>query len=271
MNKRAGRVLSGANEKKLMAALEAIQEVLAQLGPEGAPDEADRAVASYASTRHFAMSNVQVRQEGSQATISGYAAVFNSLSVDMGGWREQILPGAFGAGLGGDIRALWQHDSARVLGRTRNNTLRLAEDAKGLAFELDPPDTQDGRDAVELLRRGDVDQMSFGFVVPAGGDSWESREGGPDHAPAGLRDSPPGGNPKMLLHTLRQVELIEVSPVTWPAYPATSAGLLRNAPEWVRRALHSDSVTDSDEDMLRAQQNAGFARLEFYELIGGSR
>lgn len=199
--------------------------------------------------RSFAMTDVQVRAgEGEKPVIGGYAAVFNSLSVDMGGWREQILPGAFGAGLGGDIRALWQHDSARVLGRTRNGTLRLSEDARGLLFEVEPPDTQDGRDAVELIRRGDVDQMSFGFFVPPGGDAWETRGEGQE---------------KMLLHTLKAVELVEVSPVTWAAFPATSAGLIRNAPEWVQRALQDHSVTDSETSESRARLDLEREWLDF--------
>jgi HK97 family phage prohead protease len=256
MQSRAGRVLSGANENKLRAAVEALQEVLAQLG--GAEDSARYARTTEAYTRNFAMSNVRVNREttGAPPTITGYAAVFNSLSVDMGGWREQILPGAFGAGLGGDIRALWQHDSARVLGRTRNNTLQLSEDAKGLAFEITPPDTQDGRDALELLRRGDVDQMSFGFFVPAGGDSWESRD---------------AAEGKQLLHTLKQVELVEVSVVTWPAYPATSAGVLRNAPEWVQRALQSNGDSHSDHDEARARLELEHELLALLEYTGGLR
>jgi hypothetical protein len=150
--------------------------------------------------------------------ILGHAALFNTPSVYMG-FREVIAPGAFKESLGGDIRALWQHDTARVLGRTKAGTLQVWEDAQGLAFELNPPDTQDGRDAVTLIERGDVDQMSFGFNVPSGGDSW-SKDG--DGIP---------------LRTLNTVGLMEISPVTWAAYPQTGVGVMRSAPDWVQRAL----------------------------------
>ena len=232
---RAGRVLSAKNESKLRAAIEALSEVISQLGL----DEQDSARAGGVSQeqRTATISGLEVRaEEGARPVIRGHAALFNSKSVYMMGFRETIEPGAFQESLGGDVRALWQHDTARVLGRTKAGTLKLWEDDLGLAFEILPPDTQDGRDAVTLIHRGDVDQMSFGFNVPKGGDSWSEDEDG------------------IPLRSLRTVSLMEISPVTWPAYPDTGVGVMRSAPEWVQRAL-TQGVDDSStaDDIARAR------------------
>jgi hypothetical protein len=225
MDARAGRVLSAANESKLRAAIEQLQAVLTQLGIE----ENDRAHGGGREQRTATICDLEVRAEGDKpATILGHAALFNTRSVFLHGFRETIQPGAFSDSLAGDIRALWQHDTARVLGRTKAGTLRLWEDDQGLAFELQPPDTQDGRDAVTLIERGDVDQMSFGFNVPPGGDSWAEDEDG------------------IPLRKLNTVNLMEISPVTWAAYPDTGVGVMRSAPKWVVDFL-SPGVNDSSK------------------------
>jgi HK97 family phage prohead protease len=228
----AGRVLSSKNESRLREALALMTDVLAQL--EGDEDERHvRSLAGGFEHRSFALGDVEVRADASQPVIRGYAAVFNRLSQNLYGFREQIAPGAFTETLTGDVRALWQHDTAQVLGRTKNNTLRLWEDDKGLGFELIPPDTQVGRDAVALIGRGDVDQMSFGFNVPTGGDEWTEGEGMP-------------------VRTVRKATLYEISPVTFPAYTDTSA-ILRTAPEWVQRALAIHGVDDMTDGEARAR------------------
>ena len=147
-----------------------------------------------------------VQSDGQRPTLSGYAAVFDQLSVAMqwGGttFREKIARGAFASSLGDDIRALWNHDTNLPLGRTKAGTLRLAEDAHGLRVEIDPPDTQAGRDAVESIKRGDVNQMSFAFdVIDEDVDRDEANQ---------------------IIRTLKKLKLYEVSPVTFPAYPQTS-------------------------------------------------
>lgn len=221
MDKRLGRVLSAKNESKLREALTALSEVLEQLAKD--EDDTQRALRGLTTAfeqRTVPVGEVEVRADGDNPEITGYAAVFNRISQPLYGFREQIRPGAFAEATMADVRALWQHDTSRVLGRTTNGTLRLWEDNRGLGFELKPPNTQDGRDALELISRGDVDQMSFGFTVPDGGDTWtEDKSGYP-------------------LRTLERINLIEISPVTFPAYAETSVSLvMRNAPEWVQRAL----------------------------------
>lgn len=141
--------------------------------------------------------------DGENPQISGYAAVFNELSEDLGGFYERIERGAFARTLeSADVRALWNHDSNYPLGRTRAGTLALSEDEIGLAFKIDPPNTSYARDLLVSMHRGDIDQMSFGFVTIR--DRWEQIGG-------------------QVIRTLLEVELFDVSPVTYPAYPTTSA------------------------------------------------
>ena len=154
--------------------------------------------------RATSAAELRAHETGKGGSISGYAAEFDTLSENLGGHRETIRPGAFSKSIedGADIRALWDHNSNMPLGRTSNGTLRLAEDDRGLAFSLDIPDTQWGKDAYTSIERGDVNQMSFGFRVVQ--DSWRKEED------IDIRD-------------LIEVQLLEVSPVTFPAYPSTSA------------------------------------------------
>lgn len=135
--------------------------------------------------------------------IEGYAAVFDVLSEDLGGFRERVRPGAFGASLvDADVRALWNHDPLYVLGRQKSETLKVWEDDHGLRFKVQPPEARWAEDLLASMRRKDVDQCSFAFRVVE--DEW-SMQGG------------------MLQRDLLAVELFDVSVVTYPAYPQTSA------------------------------------------------
>jgi len=159
--------------------------------------------------QRYQTGDMEVREhEDGSRTLVGHAAVFDSLSQDLGGFREQIRSGAFSQTLneGQDVRALFNHDSGQVLGRTTNRTLRLSEDNVGLRIEVDPPDTQTARDVMTSIDRGDISQMSFAFRVRAGGQEFEERD-------------------NEVIRTLTDVELFEVSPVTFPAYPDTSIAL----------------------------------------------
>ena len=141
-------------------------------------------------------------------TLTGYVATFG-VEARIGGFTESIAPGAFTATLasGRDILALRDHQPDALLGRTSSGTLTLAEDAKGLRFDLKLPDTQPGRDLVALAERGDLGGMSFGFV--ATDEVWrgDTRE-------------------------LRAVELHEVSVVqAWPAYEQTTVSVRNRPPQ----------------------------------------
>jgi hypothetical protein len=146
----------------------------------------------------------ELRATDTGKTISGYAAVFNEVADIGGSFREVIAPGAFKGTLDGDIRALVDHDSGRVIGRSKAGTLRLKEDAHGLRTEIDLPDTTDGRDLAVSLERGDISGMSFGFRVTH--DEWDE-----------TGDIP--------TRTIRSVELFEVSAVAFPAYEGTELAL----------------------------------------------
>ena len=159
-------------------------------------------------TRRIQINNFELREgpTGDGMSFTGYAAVFNSDSEPLP-FIERITPGAFKKSLKSrmPIKMYMNHDSSMLLASTRSKTLRLQEDSKGLLVEADLPDTTVGRDLSVLMKRGDVDSMSFGFSVPSGGDKW-SDDG--------------------MSRELRQVRLHEVSVVTgFPAYTATSASV----------------------------------------------
>jgi uncharacterized protein len=122
---------------------------------------------------------VELRAGGDKASprLVGHAAVFNSPSEDLGGFTEVVRPGAFTRTLKSDRDplALVQHMPQLVLGRRSAGTLRLQEDHRGLAFEIDVPATTAARDLLVSVERGDVTGASFAFTTPKGGDKWEMR------------------------------------------------------------------------------------------------
>jgi len=114
----------------------------------------------------------EVRAAGRR--LEGHVATFGA-EARIGSFTERLAATAFDRTLvdGRDKLALVDHDPSRVLARTRSGTLRLSKDSRGLAFDLDMPETQAGRDVLALAQRGDVGGMSFGFTVPRGGDAWD--------------------------------------------------------------------------------------------------
>mgnify|MGYP002509807451 CR=1 FL=1 len=147
----------------------------------------------------------ETRNDENGPVIAGYFAVFNNPTELWHGCIEQVAPGAFNSSLNGDVRALIDHDTRLVIGRTTAGTLSLPEDGTGLYGEL-KINEQDS-DAMNLyarVQRGDVSQCSFGFDITA-----------EDYVM-----SPDG---QTCTWTIRDVILYEVSVVTFPAYEATSA------------------------------------------------
>jgi uncharacterized protein len=166
--------------------------------------------------------NSELRADGDDKslTIRGYAALFNSLSKDLG-YRERIAPGAFARSIreGADVKALVNHDASRLLARTKNGTLQLEEDSRGLKFVcILNPDSQAARDYHASIKRGDMDECSFAFTVPEGGDSWD--------------ESTDESGQRYKRRTLRDVNLLDVSAVTYPAYNSTSVGARSTQPDY---------------------------------------
>jgi len=173
--------------------------------------------------KRFQVSEVRGVRNGDKRTITGYAARYNVLSGDLGGFRERIASGAFKRILATkpDVVCLFNHSDNAVLGRTTAGTLRLSEDSKGLKFECDLPDTSAGRDTYESAQCGDLNGCSFAFMVH---DSrlCEYKEEEIDDEEDGMRSMVKRAA-RAIIRTIRDfANLIYVSVVTHPAYPQTS-------------------------------------------------
>lgn len=171
--------------------------------------------------------------------IRGYAAVFNSPSEDMG-FVEYVDPHAFDDALSGDCRALFNHNADCVLGRTVSGTLRLSVDSKGLAYEIDPPDTQVCRDLMVSMKRGDINQSSFGFYCEK--DSWNY-------------DTTP------VTRTILKATLLDVSPVTYPAY-AASTSEARNFPDGIPESVKEHLTKPEARDADSEEETASVCQCE---------
>ena len=199
--------------------------------------------------RYIKVEELRIAGTDTERTIEGYAALFDSLSVNLGGFREKIRPGAFTKTIQeADIRALFNHDPNMVLGRNKSGTLALEEDTRGLRVTIKPPDTTWAADLITSMERGDIDQMSFGFDAIR--DEWTT--------------DGEGNN----LRELLELRLFDVSPVTFPAYPQTSVQVRsafyrnlekrgRNLAAWLNEKI--DKVAD-DEEVMRSEIIARIAQ-----------
>lgn len=172
---------------------------------------------------------IEIREVGEgeeKRTITG-AIKYNTESEEMQDfWGdtfvEEIASGAFDESLKKrDVVGLWSHDTSKVLGNTKSGTLRISNTKDELRFELDIPNTTDGDNAWELIKRGDVDGVSFGMKVTK--NKWTSE----------MR-----GDKKIYKRSILSAELYEISPVAFPAYPANEVNVrsLQEFKEKERRA-----------------------------------
>lgn len=172
--------------------------------------------------------NYQIRALDTESrTIEGFIP-YNSLSEDLG-FREQILPGAFAKTLteSKDIKALYSHDDARILARTKNNSLIFTDGADGLRFQFDAPDTTDGNDILKMCRSGLIDGCSFGFSTVS--DSWHLVNG------VEVRD-------------LVEVRLYEVSLVGTPAYSQSRVSMRS-----LSSLLDGKELSEDDQKSVEAE------------------
>jgi HK97 family phage prohead protease len=177
--------------------------------------------------------NFELRSTGDAPVIVGHAAVFNR-AADLGLFKEVVSPGAFRDSIGtDDVRALFNHDANYVLGRNTAGTLRMVEDERGLAVEIDPPNTQWARDLMVSMQRGDITQMSFGFTVPDGGAVYERKSN---------------------TRTLNKVQLFDVSPVTYPAYTQTDV-TVRSAQDIYNDIAKHESSASFDPEAVQTWLN----------------
>jgi HK97 family phage prohead protease len=191
---------------------------------------------------------VESRADG-RTSIVGYAAVYNRLSLDLGGFKEEIMPGAFDKILSRqrgrqDVVALFNHDSNIVLGRTSSGTLELSSDDKGLKYVVTPPVSR--ADVLELIQRRDVRGSSFAFTVDKSGESFRTGEDG------------------KAVRQIREVSgLYDVGPVLVPAYPSTSAAVaMRSYEAWLAEQTQEPAAqVDCSRSALRGVAAAWAAIL----------
>jgi len=187
----------------------------------------------------------------SRSRIGGYVALWDSLSGDLGGFREKIRQGAFARTLESarrgetDVLFFVEHDSRAILGRLAAGNLKLREDAYGLAFELTLPPTTLGRDTATLVASGILRGCSFSFSIVH--EHWDKSAG-------------------RSIRELRDVRLFECSVVSTPAYSATSVSAIRGRPDtayWTAARLRARVGRTHEAGLARAQQRSMAGGLQW--------
>ena len=191
------------------------------------------------------LKEIRINESDGGTCIEGHAAVFDSWSETLGGifpFKEKVRKGAFAESIGrDDIRALFNHDPNYVLGRNRAGTLELVEDDVGLRVRITPPDTSWARDITTSIRRGDISQMSIGFVVED--DEWSSKDG-------------------IDTRELKKVRLFDVSPVTFPAYTATDVGVRAMQEYDVYKTEQRKVAEETENTVKKAKQQEKLKKLQ---------
>ena len=202
-----------------------------------------------AEVRTFTIENLEFRAEEDNNVVVGYGSVFNTMSNDLGGFREVIAPTAFEGRLEDDVRFLFNHDPNMLLARSTNGTLRMSVDHIGLRYEAQIPDTSTGRDVLTLLRNNTLNQNSFAFIVED--DSWEVRDG-------------------MNVRTINKVSMLaDISLVSYPAYSEAKTIALRSMEEWkkteeekvLKESLEKEREERVKEDMDLTKRSLAELRL----------
>jgi HK97 family phage prohead protease len=237
----------GKNGKVYRSALTAIRQRAGQQGADDIFNAAGTLIDKIdASNKKSDQSLIEIRnfdftintekRNDTQKILTGHAAVFGEYTA-MGWFQERILPGAFtDAIIEDDVRALFNHDPNYVLGRNKSGTLSMVEDDQGLAVEIIPPDTQFARDLMVLISRGDISQMSFAFQVLE--EKWITNAISEEQK----RD-------------IIKVELYDVSPVTYPAYPTTDVAV-KSFRSW--KESHTEPASSWKTSLMRKRLDLKF-------------
>ena len=191
--------------------------------------------------------NVELReQETGAKELAGYAIKWEQLSEELGyfyKFREKFAKGAFSDSLiSDDQKALWNHDSNIVLGRTKNKTLALEEDSVGLRFSIMLPETTWGNDTYQTVKRGDVDGVSFGFIPSV--EEWDESD------------------PENVIRTIKKAQLLEISPTPFPAYEGASSVSVRDKAaddaytEHKKHQKHANKEQRKNDNELRRKIDA---------------
>lgn len=192
--------------------------------------------------------DLELRRDGqNNPVLFGRAAVYNSMSNDLGGFKEIIEPGFFSGVLDGDIIATIEHNCEKIVGRTSAGTLKITDSDEALLTENNIPPTSVGKDLAINIERGEIKQMSFAFTVKPGGDEWKTSNG-------------------VTTRTLRAngcSGLYDVTYTSRPAYSDTSIAM-RSLEKHIEETKEPE--TDPDDDFAKTKPELLKRRLDLVQL-----